>query len=67
MPAVDRVAEYEILVFLGEGAFGKVYKVKSKETGEPSQSWLRNISVAGRTALISNDILLMFFKQCFVF
>eukprot|EP00667_Euglena_gracilis_P008147 EG_transcript_8246 len=32
----DRVAEYEILVFLGEGAFGKVYKVKHKETGEIS-------------------------------
>jgi len=30
----DRVAEYEILVFLGEGAFGKVYKVKHRESGE---------------------------------
>jgi serine/threonine protein kinase len=30
----DKVAEYDILVFLGEGAFGKVYKVQQKSSGE---------------------------------
>eukprot|EP00906_Rhabdomonas_costata_P023454 RCo033745 len=29
----EKVVEYDILLFLGEGAFGKVYRVKHKTTG----------------------------------